>query len=170
MSTFFQNNLIETLPSISEIKFSKLHKKYFKVLFINILLIFLSLFGVFFLLAKFQLNEKIPTYIPYIYFSLGIVFFLVMLYYIFSFSKRQYAIRERDITYKSGLFFKKITTVPFSRVQHVEVDEGPISRMYQLASLSVYTAGDSSDDLVIKGITQKKAMEIKEFIHGKINE
>jgi hypothetical protein len=39
-----------------------------------------------------------------------------------------------------------------------------------LSSLSVYTAGDSSDDLVIKGITKKKALKIKEFITTKINE
>ena len=68
---------------------------------------------------------------------------------------KKYALRERDISYKSGLLIKKITTVPFSRIQHVEIDEKPISRLFGLASLSVYTAGDSSDDLVVKGLKKE---------------
>ena len=89
---------------------------------------------------------------------------------IFRFSKRKYALREKDISYKSGLFVHKITTVPFSRIQHVEIDEKPVSRIFGLSSLSVFTAGDSSDDLEIKGITKEEAQQIKEFISHKINE
>jgi membrane protein YdbS with pleckstrin-like domain len=92
------------------------------------------------------------------------------LYLILSFSKRKYALRDKDISYKAGLFTKKTTTVPFSRIQHVETDEKPISRLFGLSSLSVYTAGDSSDDLEIKGIKKGKALQIKEFITTKINE
>ena len=87
-----------------------------------------------------------------------------------SFPFRKYALREKDITYKAGLLVKKITTVPFSRVQHVEIDEKPISRIFGLSSISVYTAGDSSDDLEIKGIKKETALQIKEFISSKINE
>ena len=63
-----------------------------------------------------------------------------------------------------------MVTVPFSRIQHVEIDEGMFSRFFKLASLSVYTAGDSSDDLEIKGLSKEQALQIKEFISGKINE
>jgi membrane protein YdbS with pleckstrin-like domain len=52
----------------------------------------------------------------------------------------------------------------------MEVDEGVFTRFFKLASLSIFTAGDSSDDLEIKGITKKEALEIKEFISQKINE
>ncbi|MDG1195895.1 MULTISPECIES: PH domain-containing protein [unclassified Polaribacter] len=83
---------------------------------------------------------------------------------------KKYALRERDISYKSGLLIKKITTVPFSRIQHVEIDEKPISRLFGLASLSVYTAGDSSDDLVVKGLKKEVAIQLKEFIITKIDE
>ena len=81
-----------------------------------------------------------------------------------------YVVRDKDISYKAGLFTKKITTVPFSRIQHVEIDEKPISRIFNLASISVFTAGDSSDDLEIKGINKEKALQIKEFISTKIDE
>lgn len=66
-------------------------------------------------------------------------------------------------------FLKKITTVPFSRIQHVEIDEGPISRLFKLSTLSVFTAGDRSDDLKVKGISKVEAMRIKDFITSQIN-
>ena len=52
----------------------------------------------------------------------------------------------------------------------MEIDEKPISRLFGLSSLSVYTAGDSSDDLEIKGIQKETALQIKEFISTKVNE
>ena len=87
-----------------------------------------------------------------------------------SFSKRKYAVREKDISYKRGVIIKTLTTIPFSRIQHVELDEAPILRIFKLASISVFTAGDSSDDLVLKGIKKNEALQIKEFISSKINE
>ena len=81
-----------------------------------------------------------------------------------------YAIRNKDISYKYGLLVFKTTTVPFSRIQHVEIDERPISRFFNLAAIRIYTAGDDSDDLVIKGIQKQTALEIKEFISTTINE
>ncbi|MDD7914357.1 PH domain-containing protein [Polaribacter ponticola] len=106
----------------------------------------------------------------YIYLGFVVLFIYGLLHLLFGLPKRMYAIREKDISYKSGLWVKKMTTVPFSRIQHVETDEKPISRLFGLASLSVYTAGDSSDDLEINGITRETALKIKEFISFKINE
>ena len=78
-------------------------------------------------------------------------------------------LREKDVTYKSGVLIEKITTVPYSRIQHVEINEAPISRIFKLASLNVFTAGDSSNDLVIKGIKKEEALKIKEFINQQID-
>jgi membrane protein YdbS with pleckstrin-like domain len=38
-----------------------------------------------------------------------------------------------------------------------------------LVSLSVFTAGDSSDDLKISGLIKEEAQQIKEFISNKID-
>ena len=83
--------------------------------------------------------------------------------------KRKYAVREKDISYEKGILFRSLTTVPFNRIQHVEIDEGPISRLFGLVSLSVFTAGDSSDDLKVSGLLKEEAKQIKEFISNKID-
>jgi len=168
--TTFKNDLVLNLPDITKIEFKKIIKRYLKVIIINFFLFFIPLFTGLILLHKLVFSEGIKIYVILIYALFLLLFGCIFLYLILSFPKRKYALREKDISYKSGLFIKKITTVPFSRIQHVEIDEKPILRLFGLASLSVYTAGDSSDDLVIKGLTKKIALQIKEYISTKINE
>ena len=166
----FENEFVSNLPNITEIAFKRIHKNYLKVILFNVLLLFTAvLLGLYFA-SYYNFLQGISPYVYLIYIAFIIVFIFTVLLLYFGFKKRKYAVRQKDISYKSGLFFKKITTLPFSRVQHIEVDESPFSRFFKLASLSVFTAGDSSDDLEIKGITKKEAIEIKEFISQKINE
>jgi membrane protein YdbS with pleckstrin-like domain len=166
----FNNDLVLQLPDITKIEFKKIDKSYFRVILINFFLFFIPLLVGLIVLHQFVFNDKVNNFITFIYLGFLGVFTLIFLYLIFSFSKRKYALREKDISYKSGLLVHKITTVPFSRIQHVEIDEKPVSRIFGLSALSVYTAGDSSDDLEIKGITKEEAQKIKEFISHKINE
>ena len=76
--------------------------------------------------------------------------------------------RKTSLTRKV-FFFRSLTTVPFNRIQHIEIDQGPIARYFDLVSLSVFTAGDSSDDLKVSGLLKEEAKQIKEFISTKID-
>jgi membrane protein YdbS with pleckstrin-like domain len=170
MTATFQNNTVTSLPDITKVEFKKINQLYLKVIFINFLIVFLLFLGGLIVLHQLVFQDEVNAFIIPIYISFLVLFGLILLYLLASFKKRKYALREKDISYKSGLLVKKLTTVPFSRIQHVETDEKPVSRIFGLSSLSVYTAGDSSDDLVIKGITKETALKIKEFITTKINE
>jgi membrane protein YdbS with pleckstrin-like domain len=169
MAAFF-NNIVLELPDITKIEFKKIDRKYFKVILVVYFLFFISLFIGLVLLHQFLFLEELKAYIILLYTFFIIIFGFIFLYLKLGFPMKKYALRERDISYKSGLLIKKITTVPFSRIQHVEIDEKPISRLFGLASLSVYTAGDGSDDLVVKGLKKEVAIQLKEFIITKIDE
>ncbi|WP_226789000.1 PH domain-containing protein [Polaribacter porphyrae] len=166
----FKNDVVLELPNITEIAFTKVDKNYFKVICINFLLFFIPLLVVLIVLHHFVISEEFLGKTTFIYIAFFLFFEYIFLHLFLGFPKRKYAVREKDISYTSGLFIKKMTTVPFSRIQHVEIDEKPVSRLFDLAALSVYTAGDSSDDLEIKGIKKETAQQIKEFISTKINE
>ena len=88
---------------------------------------------------------------------------------IFGFKRKKYALREKDIIYQAGLFWRNYTVLPFSRIQHVEVHQGPIERIFDLGKLKVYTAGGSSSDLAISGLAMDTAQSIKHFILNKSN-
>ncbi|MDG1529123.1 MAG: PH domain-containing protein [Polaribacter sp.] len=166
---YFKNNLVNQLPDISELTFKRIHKDYLKVLVLTTLVVFLVLFlGVFFLKKNVEIIANFE-YVNYFYFLLSIIFLLLLTVFSIGFSRRKYVLREKDVTYKSGVLIEKITTVPYSRIQHVEINEAPISRIFKLASLNVFTAGDSSNDLVIKGIKKEEALKIKEFINQQID-
>jgi hypothetical protein len=83
------------------------------------------------------------------------------------FPRRAYALRQRDITYRKGWIFHSITSVPFNRIQHTEINQGPLDRAFNLASLSIYTAGGSASDLVIPGLPYEEAQRLREFIAKK---
>ncbi|MCB0278601.1 MAG: PH domain-containing protein [Calditrichaeota bacterium] len=81
-----------------------------------------------------------------------------------------FAIRERDIIYKHGVLWQSKMTVPFSRIQHVDINQGPLDRKFKLGNLKVYTAGGSSGDLEINGLEISDAEKIKQFIVEKIRD
>jgi len=166
----FENEPVSDFPNVTEIIFKSISKIFLKVILLNASFVFCVILIGLILIDYFNLLEEFGDYFNLSYGAFIVVFSLVILLNFLGFKKRKYAVREKDISYKSGIFFKKLTTVPFSRVQHIEIDEKPISRLFGLASISIYTAGDSSDDLVIKGITKQIALQIKEYISTKINE
>ena len=81
-----------------------------------------------------------------------------------SFPVRAYALRELDISYKKGWLFYSHITVPFARVQHSEISQGPVDRYFGLVTLHIYTAGGSSSDLSIPGLPRDEAQRLRDFI------
>ena len=81
-----------------------------------------------------------------------------------AFRQKGYAVRERDISYKTGLINRKTTTVPFNRVLHCDIKQGIISRYFGLSKLNVYTAGGAKSDLAIPGLSAEKAKKLMDFV------
>lgn len=85
-----------------------------------------------------------------------------------SFTTRAYAIREKDVIYRSGWIIQSTHTCPFNRIQHSAVTIGPLERKFGLASLVLYTAGSDEADLRIRGLQEATAWTLKEWITQKI--
>lgn len=79
-----------------------------------------------------------------------------------------YAVRERDIIYKSGVFWHTVTAVPFNRIQHVEKSSTPLDRRFDIATLQLFTAGGAGGDLKIHGLSARTAEKLRFFILEKI--
>jgi membrane protein YdbS with pleckstrin-like domain len=164
----FQNIAVTSFPEITKTDFKLIENKYLKVILINTFIGFIIIFVLVFFADYKSLFELIENTI-WIYVGIFFGFISILLVKKIGFKKRKYAVREKDISYEKGILFRSLTTVPFNRIQHVEIDEGPISRLFGLVSLSVFTAGDSSDDLKVSGLLKEEAKQIKEFISNKID-
>lgn len=164
MDHFSNNTLhIDELPKLEELDYYPLNPKYLLVSMIYRSIIFLPIIG----FAVLNYFEPVPFFIEIMSATIFVVLLIFILGY-FSFFKKGYVLREKDLSYKSGLVFHKITTVPLNRIQHTEVVYGPIARLFGLAFVKIYTAGGSTSDMVIPGIGTEKAEQIREFINNKM--
>lgn len=58
-----------------------------------------------------------------------------------------YAVREKDIVYRSGVLWQSVRVVPFNRVQHTKTDSRLLDRRFGLANLTVFPAGAGSQKI-----------------------
>lgn len=82
--------------------------------------------------------------------------------------RRGYALRDKDILYKTGVWWRSRQVVPFNRVQHAVTSNAPLDRRFGLANLTVFTAGGSVGDLVIAGLGEEVAERLRAHIVGKL--
>lgn len=159
---------LDSLPKYQEIELTAPHPSYWKVIVIN-LVIFLFILGA--AIASLILLVEDVNISPYVIIGSYLIFaILLFLLYRASFKKRGFALREKDIVYKSGIIAETTTIVPLNRIQHIALDEGIISRSYGLATLQIFTAGGQSGHLHIAGIEIEKAKSIKEMLLRKLDQ
>jgi uncharacterized protein len=67
-----------------------------------------------------------------------------------------------------GLVFRSDTVVPFGRVQHIDVHQGPLERGYGLATLVLHTAGNHNASVSLPGLGHDDAMAMREEIRAHV--
>jgi membrane protein YdbS with pleckstrin-like domain len=167
----FSNSIIvpENLPSIEKKTFNLLDKSYLKILYIRIVVFFLFSVGGF--VTFILVSEGIPGLaIVIISLVLACVVISSLLITILGFPRKGYLVRENDISFQKGIITYKLTTIPFNRIQHVEVNQGVLAKMFKLSSLKLFTAGGNASDLSIPGLPQEVAQNLKAFLSEKISE
>jgi membrane protein YdbS with pleckstrin-like domain len=75
-----------------------------------------------------------------------------------------YALRENDVLVRSGVLFRRWTSIPFQRIQHLDTRQGPIERMLGLSRLQIYTASGLSADGSIPGLAQHTADDLRDLL------
>lgn len=81
---------------------------------------------------------------------------------------RGYAMSTDRLRVVRGLLFRSDSVVPFGRVQHIDVNQGPLERAFNLATLTVHTAGTHGASVHLPGVTNETALDIRETIRAHI--
>lgn len=81
---------------------------------------------------------------------------------------RGYVMGEDRLRVVRGLWFRSDTVVPFGRVQHIDVHQGPIERAYGLATLTLHTAGSHNASISLPGLADADARAMRETIRAQI--
>jgi membrane protein YdbS with pleckstrin-like domain len=166
--TDFTNETIDTLqiPKFETVAFLKLEASYWKVKLIY--------FGITFLISAIILAAalfNIEDFYPYRFESaigLLLIFVSTLLLQRIGFKKKAFAFRQHDVIFRFGIISTNTIIIPYNRVQHVATHEDFVSRYFGLIKLEIFTAGESSSDIDIRGLKKEHAENIKQLLVSKI--
>jgi membrane protein YdbS with pleckstrin-like domain len=72
-----------------------------------------------------------------------------------------YAEREEDLLVRHGLLVRRLSIVPYARMQFVDVTAGPLERAFGLATVQLHTATAASDARV-PGLAPAEASRLRD--------
>ncbi|TDC52473.1 hypothetical protein E1212_08935 [Jiangella ureilytica] len=72
-----------------------------------------------------------------------------------------YAERLDDLLVTHGVMFRRLTVVPYGRMQFVDVASGPLERRYGLATVQLHTASPATD-AKIPGLPAAEAARLRD--------
>jgi len=72
-----------------------------------------------------------------------------------------YRVDEAGLEILRGVYWRTITNVPRSRIQHTDVSQGPLERRHSLGTLVVYTAGTQHSEVTLAGLEFTIAQRIR---------
>lgn len=165
----FNNEQVDltALPAAAEVDWTPLQQAYLQVNLISLWLTRLAILAVFLVVTAFQ--EDFPFWLRWSIAGAWMLFLLIstlLTYY--GFKIKGYAIREHDLMYRTGLIFRKVTVIPYNRIQHSEMLQGVVERQFNLSRLAVFTAGGSQSDLTIPGLTRERAEQMRSWLSKKV--
>lgn len=76
----------------------------------------------------------------------------------------RYGLNHDLLLLRYGLVFLEERAVPVQRMQHVDLLRGPIERLFGLATLVVFTAGNEGSAFRVPGLSLAQATELRERI------
>ncbi|MBB5633319.1 hypothetical protein BKA04_001542 [Cryobacterium mesophilum] len=72
-----------------------------------------------------------------------------------------YQLRDDDLLFRRGILFQRFVAVPYGRMQLVDINRGPLSRMLGLSELKFVTAA-ASTGVTIPGLREADADELRD--------
>lgn len=117
--------------------------------------------------AVLGLADIVPAWLP------GIAILLVALVLVIYLPMKRYRSRGYNMAADrlrvvKGVLFHADTVVPFSRVQHLDVEQGPIERAFGIARLILHTAGTHNSSVVLPGLAHDTAIAMREDIRAHV--
>src|SRR5688572_24419599 len=125
----FINDVVDTdsLPRVEEVKFKHIERLYWRVLQWRLLIAFLAV--TIFAVGALILSE---IYTPFVLITTPVLLIIIFTFFYWlskkSFLNKGYAVREKDILYRTGWLLRRVSVCPFNRIQHCSIHAGPIEK------------------------------------------
>ena len=81
-----------------------------------------------------------------------------------SYRHASYRVDAHTIEVRAGIFVRRLITVPRSRVQHIDIAQGPFERRHGIATLAIHTAGVTYAVVLVPGLDMARALRIRDHL------
>ena len=75
-------------------------------------------------------------------------------------TRLRYLVDEGGLRIRRGVFWRSVIWIPISRVQHTDFTQGPVQRHFDLATLTVHTAGTAGASISLAGLEHTVAARL----------
>ena len=157
------------IDRVEDLHFTPLEKSYLKAQLIKTSLAYLTLMVLTLLLLAwetFSYRHQVTVAAECIWLALLVANLFLLPKAV---AYKGFAIREHDITYRSGIIFPRVTTVPFHKIQQVSIRQNPVTRLFRLYAVDIVNGAQSMSSISIPGLTAQTAEEIKALVTKKLN-
>ncbi len=69
---------------------------------------------------------------------------------------------DEGMEIRTGVWWRHRIAIPVARVQHVDVSQGPIQRLFDLGTLEIHTAGTKNASVQLEGLEHSRAMHVRD--------
>lgn len=111
-----------------------------------------------------------------VWLSLGLFVAIVLLAWLTSwltYINYHYELGENGFQKESGVIYKKYVTIPYSRIQNVDIYRGIFARIFNLSDIRIQTAGSSLNTITSEGmlpaIHKDEAIKIRDELMKRVN-
>lgn len=166
----FENSEIvpEDLPRADSVTWLSMDEKLVRAMLVQtaliVIIVSLGIAGLQFVFNRAFAEENINISLGRLWFLIPLISLPGFIWPVISVPHKGYALRDKDILYKSGVFWHTVTAIPFNRIQHVEKSSTPLERRFEMATLQLFTAGGTGGDLKIHGLPADSAEKLRVFI------
>lgn len=157
-----EDRILKKLPKIA--RYNMFLNDMIRTIILLAILNFISIF-----IYSFQsIPELIQKNYHYLYY-LTIAWMLIdsILTQLVAYRRIRYSISNQSVEVYKGIYFISHEIVPIRRMQQVDINQGPINRLFKLSNIDVITSGGM---VQLSYIREDESEEIASLLRDRINE
>lgn len=144
------------------------------LIFVSIFLTFFlfPIFSFFFFFSGIETISQLMTLVGYLaVFYIALILVVAELYAKAAYKNYFYELTSKVLKIESGVIWKRYSSIPYERIQNVDITRGVFARKLGFSGIMIQTAGYSGQPFAegnIPGVDLKEAEKIRSFIMKKI--
>ena len=170
----------EGTVTATEGEWVRAHPSYTKIRLIQVVGLFITLVGVFTALTvMFEMmrsSDVLPktTWLSALTGAIAAVLVVWGIWWAALLPRRTralgYSLRPNHLMARQGVLFRHVTSIPYGRIQYVDVDSGPLERAHHLVRLTIRTAGVTASKVTLYGIPAEHGQQLRQLLIRRADE